>query len=164
MKLGEHEQWLSSFDLVGFTNEMRALGKELEAKQHPQDVDHLNKMILWLNTAAVVGLVTAGFSVNVITILCLSLYTCSKWTMIAHHTCHGGYENCHQNSRFSRFRFALGSTWRRFNDWFDWMMPEAWNLEHNNRHHYNLSEIHDPDLVEQNLQIVRQANLLKDSQ
>jgi fatty acid desaturase len=24
-------------------------------------------------------------------------------------------------------------------------------VEHNNRHHYNLSEIHDPDLVEQNL-------------
>lgn len=39
------------------------------------------------------------------------------------------------------------------------MMPEAWNVEHNNRHHYNLSEIHDPDLVEQNLQIVRQANI-----
>lgn len=35
------------------------------------------------------------------------------------------------------------------------MMPEAWNVEHNTRHHYNLSEIHDPDLVEENLKILR---------
>ena len=40
-------------------------------------------------------------------------------------------------------------------DWFDWMMPEAWNVEHNNRHHYNLSELDDPDLVENNLTSVR---------
>jgi len=50
----------------------------------------------------------------------------------------------------------LGSLWRRFNDWFDWMMPEAWNVEHNTRHHYNLSEINDPDLVEQNLSFLRE--------
>jgi len=42
-------------------------------------------------------------------------------------------------------------------DWFDWMMPEAWNVEHNNRHHYYLSEIDDPDLVERNLRMMRDA-------
>eukprot|EP00979_Chaetoceros_neogracilis_P018921 scaffold11460_cov297-Chaetoceros_neogracile.AAC.4 len=35
------------------------------------------------------------------------------------------------------------------------MMPEAWNVEHNNRHHYNLSELEDPDLVENNLAELR---------
>ena len=35
------------------------------------------------------------------------------------------------------------------------MMPEAWNVEHNNRHHYNLSELEDPDLVENNLADLR---------
>jgi fatty acid desaturase len=40
-------------------------------------------------------------------------------------------------------------------DWLDWMLPEAWNVEHNNRHHYNLSEIDDPDLVEANLSFLR---------
>jgi hypothetical protein len=35
------------------------------------------------------------------------------------------------------------------------MVPEAWNVEHNNRHHYNLSEVHDPDLVEANLTSLR---------
>jgi hypothetical protein len=34
----------------------------------------------------------------------------------------------------------------------DWMVPEAWNVEHNNRHYYHyLSELTDPDLVEANL-------------
>jgi fatty acid desaturase len=79
--------------------------------------------------------------------------------MVAHHTCHGGYEKCHPlaKSRWSRFKFALGSLWNRFNDWFDWMMPEAWNVEHNNRHHYNLSELDDPDLVENNNQFLRDS-------
>ena len=69
---------------------------------------------------------------------------------------HGGYDKCHPNkNRWTRFKFAIGSFWRRACDWFDWMMPEAWNVEHNNRHHYNLSEIHDPDLVEANLSFLR---------
>jgi fatty acid desaturase len=155
-ELVKGDEWIAKFDLEGFTEEIRALGKKLEAAQGPADVAHLNKMILWSNCCAAVGLLTMGFGVNPISIIGLSLYTFSRWTMIAHHTCHGGYEKCHPNKgRWSRFKFGLGSLWRRFNDWFDWMMVEAWNVEHNNRHHYNLSEITDPDLVEQNLIVLR---------
>ena len=39
------------------------------------------------------------------------------------------------------------------------MMPEAWNVEHNNRHHYCLSELDDPDLVEENLVDLRNMNI-----
>ena len=38
-------------------------------------------------------------------------------------------------------------------------MPEAWNVEHNNRHHYCLSELDDPDLVEENLVDLRNMNI-----
>ena len=38
---------------------------------------------------------------------------------------------------------------------FDWMLPEAWNHEHNVLHHYRLGEVGDPDLVENNLEFVR---------
>lgn len=38
-------------------------------------------------------------------------------------------------------------------------MPEAWNIEHNNRHHYCLSEPDDPDLVEKNLKDVRELQI-----
>ena len=64
-----------------------------------------------------------------------------------------------QNDRWNRFKFAVGSFWNRLNDWFDWMMPEAWNIEHNNRHHYCLSEMEDPDLVENNLEEIRKMDV-----
>jgi fatty acid desaturase len=151
-------EWIEKFDYDGFYKEIRALGKKLELAQGPADVAHLNKMIMWSNTCAAVGLLSMGFGVNAISVAGLSLYTFSRWTMIAHHTCHGGYDKCHpdKKGRWSRFKFGLGTFWRRFNDWFDWMMPEAWNVEHNTRHHYNLSEMNDPDLVERNMENVRQ--------
>jgi fatty acid desaturase len=157
-KLAKDDEWIANLDYAGFTEEVRALGKTLETEQGPADVAHLNKMIFWSNSFAAFGLLTMGLKVNPLTVMALSLYTFSRWTMVAHHTCHGGYEKCHPHkSRWSRFKFALGGLWNRFNDWFDWMMPEAWNVEHNNRHHYNLSEIDDPDLVENNNQFLRNS-------
>jgi fatty acid desaturase len=47
--------------------------------------------------------------------------------------------------------------WRRCVDWLDWMLVEAWNVEHNQLHHYCLGEVADPDLVENNLQGIREA-------
>lgn len=159
-ELAPEDQWLDKFDFEGFTAEIRALGKELEAGIGDEDVAHLNKMIMWSNTCAAIGLLTMGFSVNIVTITALSIYMFTRWAMIAHHTCHGGYDKCHPNkARWSRFKFAVGSLWRRWNDWFDWMMPEAWNVEHNNRHHYNLSEVTDPDLVENNTSTLRESNI-----
>jgi hypothetical protein len=133
-ELSKDDEWLTKFDFTSFSEEIRALGKKLEMEQGPADVTHLNKMITWSNSFAAIGLLTMGFAINPISVVCLSLYTFSRWTMIAHHVCHGGYEKCHPNkSRWSRFKFGLGSLWRRFNDWFDWIMPEAWNVEHNTR-------------------------------
>jgi len=157
-KLEKGDEWLATFDFEGFRAEIQALGKKLEAEQGPVDVLHLSKMVMWSNTLAFIGLVTMGFGINPVSIIGISTFTFSRWTMIAHHTCHGGYDKCHPNKeRWSRFKFGLGSLWRRLADWFDWMMPEAWNVEHNNRHHYNLSEETDPDLVEMNLEQLRGA-------
>ena len=57
--------------------------------------------------------------------------------------------------QYNRFKFAVGSLWRRCVDWLDWMLVEAWNLEHNQLHHYYLGETRDPDLVEVNLRMIR---------
>lgn len=158
--LKQGEEWIEKFDIDAFAADINALGKKLEQEQGPADVKHLQRMVMWSNICAAVGLLTMGFSVNILTIFALSTFTFSRWTMIAHHTCHGGYDKCHPDkNRWSRFKFAIGSLWRRMCDWFDWMMPEAWNVEHNNRHHYNLSEIHDPDLVEANLSFLREVQI-----
>jgi fatty acid desaturase len=47
----------------------------------------------------------------------------------------------------------------RIVDWLDWMQPEAWNVEHNRLHHYRLNEAKDPDLVQRNLQFLRDSPL-----
>jgi len=80
--------------------------------------------------------------------------------MIGHHICHGGYNRQDDpelggTGRMTANGFAIGTLWRRARDWFDWMLPEAWNVEHNNLHHYRLGESGDPDLVERNLELMR---------
>lgn len=159
-ELKKGDEWIAKFDLNAFAADIRELGETLEKQQGEADVKHLNKMIMWSNMCALVGFVTMGLGVNIVSIMALSTWTFSRWTMIAHHTCHGGYDRCHPNKkRWNRFKFAIGSLWRRLCDWFDWMMPEAWNVEHNNRHHYCLSELEDPDLVENNLAELRDMGI-----
>merc|ERR1719181_1208536 len=82
--------------------------------------------------------------------------------MIAHHVCHGGYNRItDSNSNYRSNGFAVGSFMKRLLDWQDWMLPEAWNLEHNRLHHYHLGEPLDPDLVERNLGFLRELPIPK---
>uniref|UniRef100_A0A7S1TV00 Fatty acid desaturase domain-containing protein n=1 Tax=Phaeomonas parva TaxID=124430 RepID=A0A7S1TV00_9STRA len=94
---------------------------------------------------------------NPVTVAALSTWVFSRWTIIAHHTCHGGYNRVDAGRYHSR-GFAIGSLWRRTRDWMDWMLPEAWSVEHNKLHHYRLGEDADPDLVERNLQWLREKD------
>jgi len=154
-QLAKDEQWLETFDFVAFTDDIRILGKQLERNQGKEDVDHLNKMVAWSNMCAFSGIVTMGFKTNIFTAFLLSLWTFTRWLVIAHHACHGGYDNCHPSNRWHRLRFGIGSRWRRICDWLDWLMPEAWNTMHNNKHHFSLSEVGDPDLLEENMHKIR---------
>lgn len=117
-------------------------------------------MILWSNICGAVGIGTMWMRPNPLTVLAFSTWTFSRWTMIAHHTCHGGYNRQDDGTgRFTSGGFALGSTLQRCRDWFDWMLPEAWNVEHNNLHHFRLGEPGDPDLVERNLEMLREIKV-----
>jgi len=150
--------WLEEFDLTGFRKDIEDLGAMLEAQQGPADVQHLKKIIFWANCFFFAG-VAMMWKVNLFSVVCLSTFTFARWTMVAHHTCHGGYDKIHPDKgRFNRFKFAINGLWNRVCDWLDWMMPEAWNIEHNNRHHYCLSELDDPDLVENNLKAIREMD------
>jgi len=70
--------------------------------------------------------------------------------------CHGGFDKC-SGGEFNRFKFGVGSLYNRCKDWLDWMLVEAWNVEHNQMHHYCLGEDLDPDLVEQNFSSMREV-------
>jgi len=152
--LAPEDQWVAKLDYEGFGREVTALGKELQAEGGAEDVAHLEKMVSWRNIAGLVGVATMAFPVNPVSVLALSTWTYASWTMIAHHTCHGGYNRVDAGNFNSR-GFALGNVVQRTKDWLDWMQPEAWNVEHNRLHHYRLNENSDPDLVQQNLDWLR---------
>eukprot|EP00438_Fugacium_kawagutii_P002315 Skav226074 [mRNA] locus=scaffold211:890715:896176:- [translate_table: standard] len=163
-KFGEEsrQNWRNQ-QLEGFEDqqEVHQLGQKLKASQDQKDMKHLHKMVLWNRICAVIGLGTMWMGApNLISIIFLSLWTHSSWTMMGHHACHGGYNRTDATGRYSSRGFALGSVWRRLQDWFDWMLPEAWSVEHNQLHHYRLSEDGDPDLLERNSQDWNKAERL----
>ena len=156
--LAPQDAWVAKLDYEGFGKEVSALGAELMKDGGQDDVDHLKKIVLWRNVAAVVGVASMWMSPNPLTVMALSTWTYASWTMIAHHTCHGGYNRVDAGGFNSR-GFALGSVVQRVKDWLDWMQPEAWNVEHNRLHHYRLNEARDPDLVQRNLEWLRVMNI-----
>ena len=127
------DAWAASLDYPAFRAEVNALGKRLEDGQGEADVRHLKKMLAWSNACALVGVATMWMSgplARLLPIIALSTWTCTRWTMIGHHICHGGYNrqddpNQGGTGRFTSTGFALGSVWRRARDWFDWMLPEG---------------------------------------
>lgn len=155
--LAPEDAWIANLDYQAFAKDVSALGKELRQNSGEEDVVHLQKIVQWRNIAAAVGLTTVGLTPNPVTVVALSTWIYASWTMIAHHTCHGGYNRV-DAGRYNSRGFALGLM-NRAVDWLDWMQPEAWNVEHNRLHHYRLNEGSDPDLVQRNLTFLRDAKV-----
>lgn len=148
------EDWMVNLDYQAFAKEVDALGKELSQEAGDADVEHLNKILSWRLGAALIGIGTMWAVPNPFTIAALSTWTYASWTMVAHHVSHGGYNRL-SGTKYNSRGFALGSIGRRLADWTDWMFPEAWNIEHNRLHHYHLGELKDPDLVQRNVEFLR---------
>eukprot|EP00448_Togula_jolla_P039046 CAMPEP_0170645738 /NCGR_PEP_ID=MMETSP0224-20130122/43259_1 /TAXON_ID=285029 /ORGANISM="Togula jolla, Strain CCCM 725" /LENGTH=508 /DNA_ID=CAMNT_0010977013 /DNA_START=38 /DNA_END=1564 /DNA_ORIENTATION=- len=147
-ELATQDKWIADLDLPAFGKEVKDLGERLKKEQGRADRLHLRWMVIWSRTCALIGLSTMWMGPNIISVVALTLWTHSAWTMVGHHVGHGGYNRTDATGRFRGF--ALGSLYRRIVDWFDWMLPEAWNVEHNQLHHYRLGEEADPDLLERN--------------
>ena len=156
--LAPEDAWIGEMDHEGFKADVKELGKRLTEGQGPEDVAHLRKIIRWQRICQWVGALTMWYAINPISIFLLSVGTMARWAIVAHHICHGGFDKCSKGS-YSRFKFGVGSVWRRCADWLDWMLVEAWNVEHNQCHHYCLGELADPDLVENNLRSMRDLPL-----
>jgi len=153
--LAPEDAWITKVDHAAFKESVAKIGKALAEGQGEADMRHLNKIICWSRMSTLVGLLTMWYAINPVSIFLLSLGTMTRWTIVAHHVCHGGFDKC-SGGRYSRFKFGVGSLVRRCTDWLDWMLVEAWNVEHNQLHHYCLGEMSDPDLVENNLMTLRE--------
>lgn len=92
--LSKEDEWIDKVDLKAFREDMKELGKRLADEQGPDDVAHLKKMILWSNMFTLVGVLGMALpAYYILPAICLSIGTTTRWTMIAHHTCHGKCRN-----------------------------------------------------------------------
>ena len=140
-----------------FVAELDAIRQKLKAESGDADLRHLKKIRLWRYMCGLTGLATAWVIPNLFSAFLISMFRFTSWTMLAHHVLHKGYDQVPGVSPSNTSKvFALG--WRRWIDWPDWIWPQAWTLEHNVMHHYHLGEHSDPDLVELNLQWLREKN------
>lgn len=117
VQLDDKDEWIRNLDYDAFAKDVTGLGKELQKSAGQADVDHLNKILDWRNLACAIGVATMWLDPNPITIAALSTWTYASWTMVAHHTCHGGYNRVDAGKYNSR-GFALGSIPRRIADWY----------------------------------------------
>jgi fatty acid desaturase len=142
-----------------FVEQLRALGDRVRSESSEADVRHLKKIEWWGRLCTLVGYASAWIVPNPVSAFLMSQGNLTRW-LLMHHIGHGGYDGVPGiPERYTTRRFAVGM--RRWLDWPDWMVPAAWNYEHNRLHHYHLNEAGDPDLVQRNVAWLRQARLAR---
>ncbi|ATB42082.1 LINOLEOYL-CoA DESATURASE (DELTA(6)-DESATURASE) [Cystobacter fuscus] len=145
-------------DEEAFARDLQALRVELESSIGPEDRAHFRKIQRWGRVCSLLGYATSWVMPNPLSALLIAQGNTARWTMMAHHVTHRGYDRVPGMPEHSTGkRFATG--WRRFIDWPDWIHPEAWRHEHNTLHHGRTGETADPDLVEENTQWLRRSSM-----
>jgi fatty acid desaturase len=135
-----------------------AIQRDIVNQATYSDFEHLKKIESWGRICSGLGYATAWIIPNPISAYLISQGNFTRWTTVAHHVLHRGYDKIqgipiHYTSK----GFAKG--WRRYCDWLDWIYPPAWDVEHNDIHHYRLGEEVDPDQVEFNMKALRASKI-----
>ena len=144
-------------DVAGFCAAIDQLKAEAHANIGPADLAHLRRIEAYGRVATLLGYATAWIIPNPLSAFLLSLGQFTRW-LLAHHILHRGYDRVPDvPRRYTSRVFARG--WRRYIDWFDWLLPEAWDYEHNTLHHYHTGEDGDPDVAERHLEFLRRMRI-----
>ncbi|WP_217808653.1 fatty acid desaturase family protein [Derxia lacustris] len=155
----ERQSQPGKFDAASFRSQLEALRDRINAQLGADDLAHLKKIERRGWMASIAGYATIWMFPNPVTPFLLSFGQLTRW-LLAHHILHRGYDKVPGVApRYTSKVFARGR--RRFIDWFDWIHPDAWHYEHNILHHYYTGEEKDPDLIERNVQFVREAKVPK---
>ncbi|WP_224364712.1 fatty acid desaturase family protein [Hyalangium versicolor] len=138
----------STVDLESFHRELKSLREQMDASLGEADAAHLRKIERWGRLSTLVGVATCWLAPNPLSAAALSLGRSTRW-LLMHHVGHRGYDRV-PGVPVSRTGKGFARGKRRFVDWLDWMLPEAWIFEHNVLHHSHTGEEADPDLLERN--------------
>jgi fatty acid desaturase len=155
--------------------DIRAIKDATNTPEHKrQAMNHLQEIVAFNNAIFYTGFFFSFLDVSyVFPWIMMGLSISSHWTTVSHHVSHGGYNatdhatnttnttnatdgNIAKSNKYNRFTY--GVKLRRFFDWMDYILPEAWSCEHNIYHHYMLNEYNDPDNVQHNLVLLRTMN------
>jgi len=151
---------INDIDIEGFRREIEALGRSTKSKLGKKEVRHIIAQDWAHRLMWVIGIATSWIVINPLSIILLGVVKSNRWTMIGHHILHRAYDRVEGIPKYyTSTSFAKG--WRRYIDWFDWMIPGAWAFEHNYLHHYHTGEIGDPDFPQKNVNTIRKAKLPK---
>jgi len=147
-----------AIDREKFAQDIDNIRKEVLSDVGMEDFQHLKKIERWGRICSIIGYGTAWIIPNPISAYFISQGNATRWTTIAHHVTHRAYDKIEGIPKhYTSKGFAKGK--RRYLDWLEWMLPEAWDKEHNDLHHYNLGEKADPDQVEFNTEDFRKIKM-----
>jgi fatty acid desaturase len=150
---------LKNIDARAFSQELSQLHSELVRDLNYDDFRELRRMAYCGKAATVLGYATAWLVPNPVSAFLINQGILTRW-MLMHHISHRGYDKIPGvPARYTSAKFAKGA--RRWIDWFDWIIPEAWAYEHNVLHHYHTGESKDPDLIEQNMEPILASGMPK---
>lgn len=146
-----------ALDYAAIARDFDALRRDALNELGPDDLAHFQKLDRWARTLSTVGWATAWLGPNPVSALALGLGSYGRWAIVGHHVSHRGVDKLPGSpERYRRKFFARGA--RRFVDWLDWIHPEDWAVEHDELHHHYTNDWLDPDLVEENVGMIREAN------
>jgi fatty acid desaturase len=149
---------LLAIDYEAFSQDLSALRAEIEPQIGEADFRHLQKMERWGRLCTLAGYATAWIAPNPISAYLLSQGNVARWAIVLHHVSHRGLDRVPGvPHRYTSRGFAAGA--RRYVDWLDWILPEAWHIEHNVLHHYRTGEVEDPDLMTESARTLREGAL-----
>lgn len=145
---------LQHLDLQSFAKDLDDLGRKAKTRIGEKDLLHAKRIDIALRIMYYTGLATAWFMINPVSIILLTISKTGRWAMLGHHVGHGAYDKIPGvPKRFQSIYFAKGH--RRILDWMDWLLPGAWEFEHNILHHYHTGELSDPDYPQKNTASLR---------
>jgi fatty acid desaturase len=119
-----------------------------------RDLDHAVRFNWLGRTMSLAGYALAAWQLNPLSPLLVVMAQMGRWGL-AHQILHRSYDRlpgCPRSLNSSTF--ARG--WYRYWDWCDWIIPAAWQHEHN-VHHVHTGGPQDPDVVEANVDFLRSA-------
>jgi fatty acid desaturase len=138
--------------------DLSALRAEMEAAIGPEDFDHLRAIERAGRLCTALGYATAWVMPNPLSAVLLAHGNTVRWAAVAHLVAHRAYDRVPDlPERYRSDHFAAGA--RRYVDWLDWILPDAWRWEHNALHHVRTGDPGDPDFVQRNTDWLRRSGL-----